>query len=197
MMPAIKFQAGEDIVNLMEMIVNAGSGSAVRQLSQQFGLNENQTVEALNSMLPALAGGLQRNTTQAGGLEGLTSALTKGNHQQYLDDPSTLASESTRADGDGILGHILGSKDVSRQVAAHASDRTGIDVTLLKNMLPVIAALAMGALKKGSSSQSLGAGAGSGNPEGILGMIAPLLDRNRDGSATDDVLGFVGRLFAR
>jgi hypothetical protein len=184
-------------VNLMEMIVNAGNGTAVRQLSQQFRLGEDQTVAALNSMLPALAGGLQRNTTQQGGLDSLLGALMNGNHQQYLDNPTTLASESTRADGDGILKHILGSKDVSRQVAAHASERTGIDVTLLKSMLPVVAALAMGALKKGASGQSMNTNIPGGGSEGILGMIAPLLDRNRDGSATDDVLGFVGKLFSR
>jgi hypothetical protein len=49
-----------------------------------------------------------------------------------------------RADGNGILGHILGSKDVSRQVAAQASARTGIGADVLKKMLPLVATLAMG-----------------------------------------------------
>ena len=36
---------------------------------------------------PALAGGLQRNVTQQGGLEALVGALTSGQHGRYLDDP--------------------------------------------------------------------------------------------------------------
>jgi hypothetical protein len=187
-------------VNLMETILNAGDGSTVRQLSQQFGLGEDQTVGALQSILPALAAGLQRNTGQQGGLESLLGALTGGNHQQYLDNPATLASDSTLQDGNGILGHIFGSKEVSRQVAAKASAQTGVGTEVLKRMLPIVAAMAMGALKKGASSPGSSAAntaLGGGGGEGILGMLSPLLDQNRDGSAADDVLGMVGKLFSR
>jgi hypothetical protein len=183
-------------MNLMETILNAAGGSGVRQLSQQFGLGEDQTITALKAMLPALAGGLQRNAGQPGGLQSLLGALTNGNHQQYLDNPSTLASEATRQDGNGILGHILGNKQVSSQVAEHAAAQSGAGADVMKNMLPVVAAMAMGALQKGASGQNAAAGIGSGG-EGILGMISPLLDRNHDGSAADDVMGFVGKLFSR
>ena len=99
------------------------------QLAGQFGLNEDQAASAVQTLIPALAGGLQRNISQ-GGLDGLLGALTKGQHQRYLDDPSTLSSPDARDDGNGILGHILGSKDVSRQVAAQASQRTGINESI-------------------------------------------------------------------
>ena len=62
------------------------------------------------------AAGLARNATQDGGLAGLTAALSGGRHAQYLDDLGTLTRSETVADGNGILGHILGSKDASRQV---------------------------------------------------------------------------------
>ncbi len=111
-----------------------------------------------------------------------------------------LNSESAREDGNGILGHILGSKDVSRQVAAEASAKTGISDSVLKQMLPAVAALAMGALSKNASSSAsapsaLGLGAGSGG--GILGMLTPFLDKNRDGSVADDIMGSVSRLFKK
>ena len=125
-------------MNLLELILNAKGGGAVSQLASQFGLNEDQAASAVQTLMPALAGGLQRNISQ-GGLDGLLGALTKGQHQRYLDDPSTLSSPDARDDGNGILGHILGSKDVSRQVAAQASTRTGISESVLKQMLPVVA----------------------------------------------------------
>jgi hypothetical protein len=188
-------------MNLLESILNTNDGRAVSQLASQFGLNQDQAASAVQSLLPALAGGFQRNIS-GGGLDDLLSALTKGQHQRYIDDPSALNSEAAREDGNGILGHILGSKDVSRQVAAQASTRTGISELVLKQMLPAVATLAMGALSKhsGSSSSGLspfGANTPSGAGSGILGMLTPLLDRDGDGSVMNDLLGSASRFFKK
>jgi hypothetical protein len=180
-------------MNLLESILNSNNGAAVSQLANQFGLNQQQATSAVGSLLPALAGGLQRNIS-GGGLEDLLGALNKGQHQRYLDDPTALKSEAARADGNGILGHLLGSKDVSRQVAAQAATQTGISESVLKQMLPTVAALAMGALSKQKAGTSASAAAAAGG-SGILGMLTPLLDRDRDGSVVDDILGSASRLF--
>ena len=37
------------------------------------------------------------------------SALSKGNHQRYIDSPQSLGDQKAVADGNGILGHVLGS----------------------------------------------------------------------------------------
>src|SRR4030095_13511229 len=107
-------------MNLLELLLNAKDGGPVGQLASQFGLSQDQTTSAVQNLLPALAGGLQRHINE-GGLDSLVRALAKGQHHRYLEDPSTLSSDGPREDGNGILGHILGSKDVSRQVAALAS----------------------------------------------------------------------------
>lgn len=180
-------------MNLMDTILNANGGNAVHQLSRQFGLGDDQTVAAIQSLLPALAGGMQRNVNQPGGLESLLGALVGGQHQRYLEQPEALGTPQTVDDGNGILGHLFGSKDVSRQVASHASAQTGIGSDILKQMLPVVAAMAMGALSKNSMGRETPAGAG----EGVLGMLTPFIDQNRDGSTTDDIMGMVGRLFSR
>ena len=185
-------------MNLLESVLNANGGAAVSQLAGQFGLQQDQAASAIGSLLPALAGGVQRNISQ-GGLGGLLGALMNGGHQRYLEDPSTLSSPEARDDGNGILGHILGSKDVSRQVAAQASQRTGISESILKQMLPAVASLAMGALSRGTTSSSpsaagidnMASAALSGRGNDILGLLTPLLDRNADGSVKDDILGLV------
>ncbi|MBK7928811.1 MAG: DUF937 domain-containing protein [Bryobacterales bacterium] len=183
-------------MDLLQALMNAQGGGAVRQLSNQFGLGQDQTMAALQQLLPAIAGGLQRNVSQEGGLEGLLGALMNGNHQRYVDEPEALDPEEMRQDGNGILGHLFGSKDVSRQVASHAAERTGIGSDILKQMLPVVAAMAMGALSKQAGGNAMAASAPQGGG-GILDMIAPMLDRNRDGSAADDVLGFVSKMFLK
>ena len=172
----------------------AQNGAAVNQLAQNFGLREDRAASALQALLPALSAGLKRNVESEGGLESLLGALAGGRHQQYLDEPDTLGRDETIQDGNGILGHILGSKDVSRQVARSAAARTGIGEDILKKMLPVVAAMVMGSLTKQTSSQGRHAAAEGG---GILGMLTPLLDTHRDGSIADDVLGMLGGLFGR
>jgi hypothetical protein len=179
-------------MDLLQSVLSAQDGAAVSKLGRTFGLDQGQTAAAVGQLLPALAAGLSRNTTQPGGLEGLMAALAGGSHQRYLDDPSTLTDESAIEDGNGILGHILGSKDVSRQVAAQASARTGIAADVLKKMLPLVATLAMGALSRQASRPNVGGPPAPGQA-GVLGMLAPLLDSNRDGSVADDVMGMFGK----
>ena len=104
-----------------------------------------------------------------------------------------LGSADTVNDGNAILGHILGSRDVSRAVATNAASATGIGPDVLKRMLPVVATLAMGALAKQAASQP--AQAGRAQMTDNIGSLASFLDVNKDGSVTDDVLGFVGKMF--
>jgi hypothetical protein len=178
-------------MNILETILNAQGGGAVRQMGQQFGLSDDQTMSALSALVPALSAGFQRETQQSGGLESLAAALAGGRHQQYLDDPSTLGNAATRTDGDGILGHIFGSKDVSRQVAARAATQTGIDASILKQMLPLAAALMMGSMSQ--QRAQVGPGAGTDMGSGLMSMLTPMLDSNRDGSMIDDVMGMLGK----
>jgi hypothetical protein len=177
-------------MNLMDLFLNNQQSAPVRQLADQFGLSEGQAASAVESLLPALMGGLQRNASTPQGLSSLLGALSGSQHQHYVDDPTSLSDPATVADGNAILGHILGSKDVSRSVAAQASQQTGIGTDLLKQMLPVVATLAMGYLSKQTSG-------GQVQQEGLFGMLSPMLDSNRDGSVVDDVLGMASRFFQK
>lgn len=180
-------------MNILETILQAQGGGAVDKLASQFGLKPEQAQSAVAALLPAVAAGLQRNMATESGMSSLLNALGKGHHESYIDDPGTLAQPSTAADGNAILGHILGSKDVSRAAAASASQRTGIDPATLKKMLPLVAALAMGGLSKQSKATGDRSQAGSG----LASMIGSLLDRDGDGSVADDVAGMLGGLFGR
>jgi hypothetical protein len=192
-------------MNVLEALLAAQGGGAVKQLGQQFGLGESQASAALSALVPALASGLAKNATQSGGLDTLMGALSGGKHASYLDDLTSLGRPETTAEGNGILGHILGSKDVSRQVAAQAAMSSGVGADILKKMLPVVATMMMGAMAKnalggggaamsaglpGGLGAALGGGAAGG---GILDMLAPMLDKDRDGSVVDDVAGMLGK----
>jgi hypothetical protein len=184
-------------MNILDAIVNAQDGAAVRQLGSQVGLAPDQATAALSALVPALAAGFQRNLQSQGGLENLMSALSSGNHGQYIDNPTSLGDRSAVADGNGILGHLLGSKDVSREVASRAAAQTGLSPDVLKQMLPLAATLMMGAFSKQSAGAgSVGAGLG-GSGGGIASMLTPLLDRDHDGSIIDDVTSIIGGFMKR
>jgi hypothetical protein len=184
-------------MNVLESLLNAQGGNTAQQLGRQFGLDDNQVSSALSALVPALAAGFQNNMSSQQGLDGLLSAIGGGQHQRYLDDANVLSRPETVADGNGILGHVFGSKDVSRQVASRAAAQTGIGEGVLKQMLPVVAAMMMGAM---SRQVSRPAGPQAGTAAGgqtLMGMLSPMLDSNRDGSIVDDVVGMIGRFTSR
>jgi hypothetical protein len=186
-------------MNMMDVLLGSEAGQVVQQLGQQFGLDEQQTSSALAALVPALAAGFKHSASSASGMDALTQALGGGRHQQYIDDLQALGRADAISDGNSILGQIFGSKDVSREVAQRASTQTGLASDILKQMLPVVAAAMAGAIARrqfgGAQSQAgfaprAGAQAGSG---GLLDMLTPMLDANRDGTMVDDVIGMIGK----
>ncbi len=184
-------------MNLLETIMNAGGGAVVQNMSKSLGLGESQTQSALGQLLPAVARAMGNNASSGDGLGALLGALGKGNHQQYLDKPQLLGQSETINDGNNILGHLFGSKDVSRGIASKASANTGIGSDILKKMLPMVASVAMGALsQQASGSGMLGAQdqAQTQQPS-ALGGLSSLLDFDGDGSIADDLLGIAAKNF--
>lgn len=140
------------------------------ELGRQFGLNEAQTRAAFEQLAPVVAAGIRRNNQSDNGLESLLKALQAGNHSRYADDPTSLQFDQVADDGNAMLGHIFGSKDVSRGVANQAADLSGVGSAVLKKMLPVIAAIIMGQLAKSMGGGGAGRGSGGGLGD-ILGDI--------------------------
>ncbi len=190
-------------MNLMEAIAGGG-GSPVSQMARQFGLDEADVTQAIQQMLPALTNGVKKNVSQPGGLESLLQALNKGSHDRYLDRSDALANPAAIEDGNGILGHIFGSKATSRTLADRTAKKTGISSDVLKRMLPLIAAMVMGSLKKQSSNSgildqllgSLGGGRPSRSASGGLGgLLGGLLGGGRKSrSASGGLGGLLGGL---
>lgn len=190
-------------MNILDMILN--NSAVVDQVAKNFNLDANSAQSAIKHMLPALTRGVQKNVQKEGGLEGLFGALASGKHSRYVEQPELLGQSGTTQDGNAILGHILGSKDVSRNVAGHAAKETGLDFGLLKKMLPVLATVVMGSLgkqtqQKGILEQAMGGllGGGSGGGGGLLGgggggllggLAGMLGGGKKQGNPAADILG--------
>lgn len=137
-------------MNLADLLDSVGGTQSLGKIAGSLGLDSGQTKQLVDSLAPALMGSLQKQAKSEDGLSSLKSALQKGKHQEYLDNPDLISAPEAVADGNNILGHLLGGKDASRNVAAQAAEATGIDSSLIKKALPLIAGLAMGAVSKES-----------------------------------------------
>ncbi|NND54458.1 MAG: DUF937 domain-containing protein [Gammaproteobacteria bacterium] len=152
------------------------------EVGKSVGIDGDTATKVIGRLLPALTVGLQKNVQKVGGAKALANALQSGNHQQYVDNPASVSDPSTVAEGNGILGHLLGSKDASRQLASQISGETGVDTGAIKKILPMVAAIAMGAVSKETNGgdkleDGLGAllGGGSGGLDAVAGLAKKFL----------------------
>ncbi|HFC53061.1 MAG TPA: DUF937 domain-containing protein [Gammaproteobacteria bacterium] len=179
-------------MNILDTILQSQGGALVRQLAGTLGIDERSLQSVMGQVVPALARGIQRNAASQEGSSSLFDALARGNHQRYLERPESLADRETQLDGNAILGHIFGSKDVSRNVAGYAARETGVSTSVIKKLLPLLAPVVMGALSSRASSAGMLSGGGSSSSLGTLGSF---LDFDNDGSVVDDVLNIARRFF--
>ncbi|MEQ1549973.1 DUF937 domain-containing protein [Sphingorhabdus sp.] len=149
-------------MDMMEILKQSG---AIGSVAQQLGVNEQIAQAGAEALLPAILGGFKKTAqAQPSGLEGLGGILGQLGGGGLLD--SVLSPEPTPVEkGNDVLGQIFGTKDVSRSVAGHAAEQTGIDSSLLKKMLPLLAMIVAGYLaKQGGGEQGGGLG-------GLIGSV--------------------------
>ncbi|RRI03021.1 DUF937 domain-containing protein [Mesorhizobium tamadayense] len=159
--------------SLFDIFAQAQNGSGMQALAQQFGLSQQQAQAAVEALLPAFSQGLQRNTADPYGMGAFMTAMASGQHAKYFEDATRAFSPQGINEGNGILGHLFGSKDLSRAVAAQAAQATGLSQQVLQQMLPAMASMMMGGLFKQTNNQMQAAGGfGGGNPLGeIIGEM--------------------------
>jgi hypothetical protein len=147
---------------LYDVLMKADNGRAMDLLSKQFDLSRQQAELAVEALTPAFSEGLKRNASDPYGVGAFLQALAGGGHAKYFEDAARAFQPSGVAEGNGILGHLFGSKEVSRAIAAQVAKMTGISQETIEQMLPALASMIMGGLAKQSTGQ-LGS-AGSNNP---------------------------------
>ena len=179
-------------MNITDLLFGKSNKDAISEFANNFGVDDSQAKDAISSLAKSLSVGLGQNTQDIKGLDSLMDALEKGKHSRYIDEPSILGRKETIEDGNDILGHIFGNKDVSRHVANKASKETGLGRSLLKKMLPVVATMVMASLGKkmlaGSKKTAPSRQAGTG-------FLTKILDADKDGSMVDNVLGMAFKAF--
>jgi len=178
----------------------------LQSIARELGISESQVASGAAALSPALLGGFKKQVqSHPDGLAGLGGLLSQLGGSGLLDE--LLGPHPTDvSQGNGVLGQIFGSKDVSRTVSQDAAAKTGLDTGILKKMLPMLAMLVAGYLAKhhanagaqaspqgGGLGGLLGSLLGGGQSGGSAGGIGSMLDANGDGNALDDILRMAGK----
>ena len=128
------------------------------------------------------------------GLDGFSGLLNQFGGSGMLD--SLLSSNPTDTSlGDNVLGRIFGTKDVSRAVAQNASAQSGVDPSLLKKMLPMLAMLVAGYMSKqrGAGGAKFSADGGAGLGGMTAGMLGGMQAKDAPGANLGDLLNMGGQ----
>ncbi|RWN01158.1 MAG: DUF937 domain-containing protein [Mesorhizobium sp.] len=166
--------------SLFDILAQAQNGNSMQALAQQFGLSQQQAQSAVEALLPAFSQGLKRSTSDPYGLGAFMTAMASGQHAKYFEDASRAFSPQGVDEGNGILGHLFGSKELSRAVASQAAQASGVSQQILQQMLPVVASMMMGGLFKQTTNQMQAAG-GFGGGCNPLGEIIEQMMRQAGG----------------
>lgn len=156
-------------MSMLDALMQAG---AAQSLARDVGTDERTAQAGLQALLPAVLGGMQNSGAAhpqgLGGLAGMLGGLGGGG----LFDQAVGPQPTPVQPGNEVLGSIFGGKDTSRAVADHAAQQSGLDPSLLKKMLPIVAMLAAGYFAKQAGGQggAIG-GMGGGGMGGALGSL--------------------------
>lgn len=201
------------MLSLQDLLGQEQGNAALGEISQTVGADSSLVNSAVQMALPAILGGLQRNTASPEGAQSLDSALATDHDGSVLGNLGGLGSlifgqlqtpEPTppQLNAGGILGHILGNNQ--GPVVEQVSNNTGLNMGQVAQILMMLAPIVMGYLGQQKREQNVGAdglggllggllGGGqaaaapqsSGNP--MMDMASSMLDSDRDGSAMDDI----------
>ena len=162
-------------------LLNQAGG--VGAIAQQLGVDEATVERGTGALLPHVENGVETQglpTAAApedsgepgqGGLLGglLGAAVGGGGLMSAGAGTGGILGSLIGGGGNQILGHIFGSKDKSREVASQASEQSGVDPSILKKLLPIVAgAVAMHYVTKRGHGGAAAEGQGGG---GLLGSI--------------------------
>ncbi len=177
---------------LVEMLMGQQNQSNVSDIMEKFGLDEDQARQAIGALLPGVTKGIQEQAVNKN--DSILQQLANAQQERYLDDDDAhLYDPESIDDGTNVLSQIFGSKDVSRSVAGQAAQQTGLDSGILKQLLPMVASMAMGAVGKQVKSQGA-----QDSGSGLMDLVTSMLGGGQgkdDGFGLDDVMGIASKFF--
>lgn len=190
--------------SILEMLQSRLTGDEGARLGERLGTDPSTAQQAVQAALPAIVAALAGNARRPEGAANLSRALEEDHDGSVLDDLSGFLARGDTSDGDAILGHALGQRRPA--VEAEVAKSTGLDMSTIARLLPILAPIVMGALGRQKRQADLDPGGLAGMlageqgkaqemaPEGLGGLLGGLLDQEGDGLDLGDIADAAGKL---
>ena len=168
---------------------------ALQSIARELNISETDATRAASALAPTVLGGFRKQAeSHPQGLDGFSGVLNQLGGGGMLD--SVLSSDPTDTSlGNNVLGKIFGTKDVSRAVAQNASSQSGVDPSVLKQMLPMLAMLVGGymAKQRGAGGAKFSADGGAGLGGMLGGLLGGMQAKDAPGADLGDLLNMGGQ----
>ncbi|MDD5509002.1 MAG: DUF937 domain-containing protein [Bacteroidales bacterium] len=195
--------------DLFEMILSQLGNDTVERMSAQVNEDPSNTQRAIQNAIPILVNALARNSSSSEGANSLLGALDRDHDGSILNDLGGFLSNPAVANGAGILKHVLGGN--RGKVENYLSKSSGISLSSAGNILEMLAPILMGFLGKQNRSSGTGGGiidilqsvlnkgqaADQQQQAKQESIFNKLLDKDDDGSITDDILDIGASIFGK
>lgn len=182
-------------------LINELTAMVAKEAARSSGMSEDMTRKMMPMAMAAIMGGLKKNASNLAGAQALSSALDR-HDGGLLNNLAGLGDSNVQADGQKMLGHILGGKQ--RQTETALAKAAGVDQSQISGLLamaaPVILASLGQAKRKGGLDVSSLAGLVTQESAQVqkaapneIGGLMQFLDQDGDGDFKDDILEAAGK----
>ena len=136
---------------LEEITRSISRSSGLNQLGRRVGTSEENATGATQTMHPVLLEALTKNVSRPQEAESLKNPSSTDQAGSMLDNLDDLINNPDQGPGDGILGHIFGSK--RSRVESSMGKSFGLDSNTMSMILKIAAPIIMGAIGRSLRSR--------------------------------------------
>lgn len=134
-----------------EITRSLSRSSAMNHLGTRVGTNDRDAQNALSAAFPVLLEALTKNISRPEEAESLKNAISRDHDGSMLDNLDDLINNPDQGQGDGILGHVFGSK--RSRVESSMGKSFGMDSSTMGMILKIAAPIVMGAIGRSLKSR--------------------------------------------
>ena len=194
------------MASMLEELAGALGGETLGQLAGALGADNDAVSKGVAAALPAILGGLARNSRQPEGAAAISNALGNDHDGSILDSlgavfgGSPWAQQQATRHGDRILGHVFGQS--RPRVEQQVQQSSGLSSGIVQKLLPLLAPIVMGYI--GRKMRGGGDVASSLQQEraqvqqndGMFGAILDMLDGDDDNAGGGGLMDVAGDLLS-
>lgn len=176
-------------MNILNTILgNALDENILNSISEKSGIETSNVQSLINELAPKLLNGAKQNLASDSDSTELINMISNVNLDSLKNDPSSIDN----LNNNNMLGQLFGFLDENEDdIKRDLSSKSGIDISSISSLIPMVAPLVLGALNKNSNFSAMT----SSDTNSVTSTLLNFLDQDQDGSVADDLMDMASKFF--